>query len=101
MYHHVPPLLASPTELLKAEGIVFARIAGTVILVAVTSQALAQDEDRYAQARLACLGDVMRLCPDALLDADQARACMKDKKKLVSPACAEFYPGGKRANDVH
>ena len=78
----------------------FVRIIGAAILAAAASHAFAQDEDRNAQARLACLGDVMRLCPDAMLDADQARACMKDKKKLVSPACAEFYPGGKRANEV-
>ncbi|MCW6509687.1 hypothetical protein [Lichenifustis flavocetrariae] len=76
------------------------RIVGAVVLAMLASGAIAQEEDRYAQARLACLGDVVRLCPEAMLDADQARACMKDKKKLVSPGCAEFYPGGKRAAEV-
>ena len=76
------------------------RIIGAAILTGVAGHALAQDGDQNAQARLACLGDAMRLCPDAMLDADQARACMKDKKKLVSPACAEFYPRGKRAHEV-
>lgn len=51
----------------------------------------------YAKAKVACLPDAARLCASAMPDADRVRECMKDKKKLVSASCAEFYPGGSNA----
>lgn len=40
----------------------------------------------------ACFDDVMRLCSQYVPDVDATKACMKTKKKLVSPECASFYP---------
>ncbi len=52
----------------------------------------------YQEAKLACMGDVMRLCRGFVPDEDKVRACMKDKKTQVSEGCAAFYPGGSKAN---
>ena len=48
-------------------------------------------EDRQ---QAACFIDVMRLCGTYVPDVDRVKACMKGKKKLVSPQCAAFYPPG-------
>ena len=52
----------------------------------------------YQEAKLACMGDVMRLCRGFVPDEDKVRGCMKDKKTQVSEGCAAFYPGGSKAN---
>lgn len=52
----------------------------------------------YQEAKIACMGDVMRLCRSFVPDEDKVRSCMKDKKSQVSESCAEFYPGGAKAN---
>lgn len=52
----------------------------------------------YQEAKLACMGDVMRLCRSFVPDEDKVRECMKTKKAQVSEGCAEFYPGGAKAN---
>lgn len=52
----------------------------------------------YTKAKIACIGDVLRLCKSAMPDADKVKDCMKDKKKVVSESCAEFYPGGQNAD---
>ena len=52
----------------------------------------------YAKVKVACIADATRLCASAMPDEDRVRECMKDKKKLVSASCAEFYPGGKNAD---
>jgi hypothetical protein len=52
----------------------------------------------YQKAKLACMGDVMRLCAKFVPDEDQVRSCMKTKRSQVSAGCAEFYPGGKNAD---
>ena len=75
-------------------------IAAATIVALAGGIAHAQDDDPNAEARLACMNDVIRLCPDHMLNPDEARACMKTKKALVSPECAAFYPGGKRAGEV-
>lgn len=51
----------------------------------------------YTKAKFACLPDVTRLCASAMPDEGKVRNCMKDKQKLVSESCAEYYPGGKNA----
>lgn len=40
----------------------------------------------------ACFDDAMRLCGQYVPNVDATKACMKTKKKLVSPECAAFYP---------
>jgi hypothetical protein len=70
-------------------------------LVALAGPLRAEEEHSfwwYTKAKLACLPDVTRLCASALPSEDKVRDCMKDKKKLVSATCAEFYPGGKNAD---
>ena len=50
----------------------------------------AQSLEERQQA--ACYNDAQRLCGDAFPDVDQVKTCMGNKKKLVSAACAAFYP---------
>jgi hypothetical protein len=75
-----------------------------IVLVALTlsAGALKAEEEHsfwwYARAKIACISDATRLCGSAMPDQDRVTECMKDKKKLVSPSCAEFYPGGKNAD---
>ena len=52
----------------------------------------------YQEAKVACLSDVIRLCRSSMPDEDKVRGCMTDKKALVSKSCAEFYPGGSKAD---
>ncbi|MCW6508623.1 hypothetical protein [Lichenifustis flavocetrariae] len=54
----------------------------------VSNGALSLEERQQA----ACYNDAQRLCGDAFPDVDQVRSCMGNKKKLVSAACAAFYP---------
>lgn len=73
-----------------------------VLIVTAAIPPLQADEDHsvwwYARAKLACIPDVIRLCKASMPDQDKVTACMKTKKSLVSPDCAEFYPGGKNAD---
>ena len=72
-----------------------------LMLVAMAGPLKADDEHGfwwYQKAKLACMGDVMRLCAQYVPDEDQVRTCMKTKKTQVSAGCAEFYPGGKNAD---
>jgi hypothetical protein len=65
--------------------------AGLALLAlgALPARAAQSLEDRQ---QAACYDDAQRLCPDDFPDVDKVKACMADKKKLVSPACAAFYP---------
>lgn len=78
------------------------RIAVALLaLIAVAAPLRAEEEHGfwwYQEAKLACMGDVMRLCSQFVPNEDQVRTCMKTKKSQVSEACAEFYPGGKKAD---
>ena len=78
------------------------RIAVALLtLMALAGPLRAADEHDfwwYQQAKLACMGDVMRLCPQFVPDEGQVRTCMKTKKSQVSAECAEFYPGGKNSD---
>jgi hypothetical protein len=47
------------------------------------------------QQQAACYDDVMRLCADDVPDVDKVKACMRGRKRQVSPACAAFYPRGR------
>ena len=49
-------------------------------------------QDKQAAA---CYDDAMRLCGQFVPDAEAVKTCMKPKKKLVSAACAAFYPAGR------
>ena len=74
-----------------------------IVFVALTLSAgtLRAEEEHsfwwYTKAKIACLPDVTRLCAGALPNEGRVRDCMKDKVKLVSASCAEYYPGGKNA----
>ena len=57
--------------------------------------ALARDGTVQEKQQAACYNDVMRLCREFVPDVETTTACMKTKKKLVSAACAAFYPPAK------
>ena len=77
------------------------RICLVVLALMASGGSLKAEEEHgfwwYTKAKIACIGDVLKLCKSAMPDADKVRDCMKDKKKLVSESCAEFYPGGSNA----
>lgn len=76
----------------------------TIALLALTASAgaLRAEDDHswwwYQKAKVACLGDVMRLCRSFVPDEAKVRGCMTTKKTQVSEGCAEYYPGGKNAD---
>lgn len=78
------------------------RIAIAVLALTISAGTLRAEEEHsiwwYAKAKIACLPDAARLCASAMPDEDRVKECMKDKRKLVSASCAEFYPGGKNAD---
>jgi hypothetical protein len=73
-----------------------------VLALTLSAGTLKADDEHgfwwYQEAKIACMGDVMRLCRSFVPDEDKVRGCMKDKKAQVSESCAEFYPGGAKAN---
>ena len=72
-----------------------------VMLVSAAAAARAEEEHGfwwYQEAKIACMGDVMRLCRGFVPDEDKVRACMKTKRAEVSEGCAEFCPGGAKAD---
>lgn len=76
------------------------RLVFALALVCAASAGRAEEEHSfwwYQEAKIACLGDVMKLCRSFVPHEDEVRNCMKTKKALVSAGCAEFYPGGKNA----
>ena len=78
------------------------RLIITIFALAISTGTLKADEEHsfwwYTKAKIACLPDVTRLCASAMPSEDKVRNCMKDKKKLVSATCAEFFPGGVNAD---
>jgi hypothetical protein len=42
-----------------------------------------------------CTGDVMRLCSEFVPDTDRIVACLKSKRKQVSPSCQSALSAGK------
>ena len=76
-------------------------VVALLVLIASAATARAEDDHSwwwYQKAKLACLGDVMRLCRSFVPDEDKVRGCMTTKRSQVSAGCAEFYPGGKNAD---
>ncbi len=78
------------------------RILIALMLMTMTAGAVKAEEEHsfwwYTKAKLACLPDATRLCGSFIPDEAKVRECMKDKRKLVSARCAEFYPGGANAD---
>ena len=67
----------------------------TVLIVATdTRPAAAQASDAAER----CTPDVMRLCNEFVPDADRIAACLKSKRKQLTPSCASALgpQGGKR-----
>ncbi len=56
------------------------------------------------QAALLCLGEALRLCPDALKAKDHGVSCIKTKRHMLSVPCRGVYDQGVsflRGGDVH
>jgi hypothetical protein len=71
--------------------------AGVLTLLTVaasTRPAAAQASDAAER----CTPDVMRLCNEFIPDADRIAACLKSKRKQLTPSCASALQpqGGKR-----
>ena len=66
-----------------------------LIVAAGTRPAAAQASDAADR----CTGDVMRLCNEFIPDADRITACLKAKRKQLSPSCSSALQpqGGKRS----
>lgn len=72
-----------------------------VVLASTAPTAFAEEEHSfwwYQEAKIACMGDVLRLCRGFVPDEDKVRGCMKTKRNQVSESCAAFYPGGSKAD---
>ncbi len=56
------------------------------------------------QAAFLCLGEALRLCPDALKAKDHGISCIKTKRHLLSVPCRGVYDQGVsflKGGDVH
>ena len=71
----------------------------TVLIVAAgPSPAAAQASDAADR----CTPDVMRLCSEFVPDADRITACLKSKRKQLTPSCASaLQPQGRSARRPH
>ena len=71
----------------------------TVLIVAAgTKPAAAQASDAADR----CTPDVMRLCNEFIPDADRITACLKSKRKQLTPSCASaLQPQGRSARRRH
>ena len=68
----------------------------TVLMVAGgTKPAAAQSSDAADR----CTPDVMRLCNEFIPDADRIVACLKSKRRQLTPSCASaLQPQGSRSS---
>ena len=85
---------------------VAAAIAAAALLAAVPAQAAPRIAlpPGLQQAALLCLGEALRLCPDALKAKDHGISCIKTKRHLLSVPCRSVYDQGVsflRGGDVH
>lgn len=56
------------------------------------------------QSAMLCLGEALRLCPDALAAKDHGVSCIRGKRRLLSTPCRSVYDQGVRllkGGDVH
>ena len=65
---------------------------GLAMLLPSAAFGAEDDQGLLEQQKLACLSDAIRLCGEEMPDLEGVKNCMRGKKRLVSPACAAFYP---------
>jgi hypothetical protein len=56
------------------------------------------------QSAMLCLGEALRLCPDALAAKDHGVSCILGKRRLLSAPCRNVYDQGVRllkGGDIH
>ena len=56
------------------------------------------------QAAILCLGEALRLCPNALAAQDHGIACIRGKRRLLTKTCRTVYDQGLsllKGGDVH
>ena len=56
------------------------------------------------QSAMTCLGEALRLCPNALAARDHGLSCILGKRRLLSAPCRSVYDQGLRllgGGDVH
>lgn len=56
------------------------------------------------QSAMLCLGEALRLCPDALAAKDHGVSCILGKRRLLSAPCRSVYNRGVRllgGGDLH
>jgi hypothetical protein len=65
-----------------------------ILVIAAPLTALAQSE----QDRADCMSDVMRLCQEAIPNAQRVVACLVRSKLQLSPACARVFNRARAAS---
>lgn len=56
------------------------------------------------QSAMLCIGEALRLCPDALAARDRGLSCIRGKRRLLSAPCRGVYDQGLRVlagGDLH
>ena len=72
-----------------------AGVLAVLVVAAGTKPAEAQASDAADR----CTPDVMRLCNEFIPDADRITACLKSKRKQLTPAClSALQPQGSRTS---
>ena len=79
-----------------------------LVALAASSPALAASPvaipPELRQSAMLCLGEALRLCPDALATKDHGVSCILGKRRLLSTPCRTVYDQGVRllaGGDVH
>ena len=60
--------------------------------------------EKLQQSALLCLGEALKLCPDALAARDHGLSCILGKRRLLSQPCRSVYDQGIRllkGQDIH
>ncbi|MCW6508815.1 hypothetical protein [Lichenifustis flavocetrariae] len=70
-------------------GFMFTIVALFASTIVATAKVRQPTEDDVLRA--ACFPDVQRLCKDAIPDEGKIRACMDEKKAMISAKCTRAY----------
>lgn len=71
---------------MKGFAVLALLVGGAAMLPAAAHAHAGSDEEQRA-----CTPDVFRLCMNAIPDDEAIVACLKSKRTLLSPACAQVF----------
>ena len=81
---------------MKMRSLKIGSLAAALCLAVLISPAAAQRADEMkGGGQHPCAGDAQRLCGEFMPDRGKIASCLSQKKRELSPACAQVMGGGK------